>query len=84
LFFGSGLDVSGFSPTTDRCFTRGGSGNRLRYGGCGSTTARRRRRCGFLLGANALLALPSCADARHLVVREHAHVAAKWNVHLTK
>jgi hypothetical protein len=85
LFFCRSLNVGGLSATPDRF---GGSGRRHGSGfgrrGRRAPAARRRGRCGLLFGAHALLALPSSPDACNLVVREHAHVAAKWNVHLTK
>jgi len=54
--------------------------------GCGSggpTPAARRRR-GLLFRPDALLTLPTRADARDLVVREQSEMAAHGNVHLTK
>ena len=85
LLFGCSLNVGGLSATSDRF---GGGGRRRGSGfwrsGGRAAAARRRGRCGLLFGAHSLLALPSSPDACNLIVREHAHVAAKWNVHLTK
>jgi len=84
LLFGSGLNIGGFATAANRRV-----GRRRRCGGLGdgyrrasAASCRRRRRS--LLGTNALLALPSRADAGDLVVAEHAHVAANGHVHLSK
>ena len=87
LFLGGGLNVGSFSTTTNRLAGgRSGSRFRNRSGGGGrgaATTSRRRGRC-FLLGARALFAFPPRASASHLIIREQAYMAAKWNVQLTK
>jgi hypothetical protein len=84
LLLGSRLHVSGFAATADRLGSACGlrDGHRFRRGG--ATTASDGRRRGLLLSTNTLLALPAGADASHLVVGEHTHMAANGYVHLPK
>jgi hypothetical protein len=84
LFLGRGLNVRGFSATANRRFGGGRSGNRFGHRSGRAAPTRGRRRRSLLLRANALLTLPPGADTRHLIIREQAHMAAKWNVHLAK
>jgi hypothetical protein len=84
LLFGGGLNVGGFAASTDRCFGGDdGSGGRLGHGVRATTTRRRSGHC-RAFRAHALFALPARANASHLVVAEHAHMAANRDVHLPK
>ena len=83
LFFGRCLNVGGLAATASGRFG-GDHRRRGRLGrGVRSTTTRRLsggRRGAFR--AHALFAFPAGANASHLVVAEHAHMAANRDVHL--
>jgi len=86
LLFCRRLHVGCLSPATDLSVAANchGLGNRLRGDSCRPATTSRGRRCSLTLSPNALLALPTRADAGDLIVGEHAHVATNRNVHLPK
>jgi hypothetical protein len=86
LLLGGGLHVGRLSASADG-FASSGRRNGLRHrlrSGRRSASPRGGRGRGLLLGAGALLTLPTRADASDLVVGEHTHVAANGNVHLAK
>ena len=87
VFFSGGLDIGCFAASPNRGFARDGFRNDHRlgwHGGHSSATTGRRCWRGLLFGAGALFPFPAGADASHLVVGEHAHVASNRNVHMPK
>ena len=86
LLLGGSLHVGRLSAPADGLASgrrRNGLRHRLRSGRRPASPRGGRGR-GLLLGASALLTLPTRADASDLVVGEHTHVAANGNVHLPK
>ena len=85
LLLGGGLHVGRLAAATDRLGADAAAGS-----GAGSGAAARRgddarsARAQPASRRDALLALPARANARDLVVGEHAHMAANGNVHRPK
>jgi len=85
FFFSRCLDVGRLATTTNRLASDGRRlRSRDRFGRRRPTASRHRRGRRLLLSAITFFALPASADASHLVVGEHTHMAANGYVHLPK